>query len=204
MSETQAPTVNPHGHGRASDWVEHFLAGVPTAGTVLDLACGAGRHLRRALAFDHAVVGLDRDVSGLADLENDPRVEIVAHDLEAPGGLDLPFGPRRFEGVIVTNYLFRPLLPRLAGLVAPDGILIYETFARGQERYGKPSNPTFLLAPNELLGAAVLADLVVVGYEQGEVPAERTVTRAPKIVQRLAAVGPRHPWAHDRPRRLGD
>ncbi|WP_333826045.1 class I SAM-dependent methyltransferase [Pinisolibacter sp.] len=203
MSESAAPAINPHGHGRASDWVERFLPGVAASGTVLDLACGAGRHLRRALTLGHPVVGLDRDVSGLADLEGRGDVEIVVHDLEAPGGLDFPWGTRRFAGVIVTNYLFRPLLTRLADLVAEDGILIYETFARGQERFGKPSNPDFMLAPNELLRPETLGDLVVVGFEQGELPAEFTVTRAPKIVQRLAAVGPEHPWAHAAPRRLG-
>jgi SAM-dependent methyltransferase len=203
MTESPAAGVNPHGHGRASDWVERFLAGVAAGGTVLDLACGAGRHLRRAAAAGHPVVGLDRDVSGLVDLAGRPDVDILAHDLEAEGGLDLPTGPRRFAAVIVTNYLFRPLLPRLHRLVAPDGVLIYETFALGQERFGKPSNPAFLLAANELLAPAVLGDLVVVGYEQGELPAELTVTRAPKIVQRLAAVGPAHPWARERPRPIG-
>lgn len=203
MNDVTPNSVNPHGHGRVSDWVERFLPGVPTGGAVLDLACGAGRHLRRALELGHPGVGLDRDVSGLADLAGRADVEIVAHDLEAEGGLDLPFGARRFAGVIVTNYLFRPLLARISTLVAPDGVLIYETFARGQERFGKPSNPTFMLAPNELLASAILGDLVVVGYEQGELAAEFTVTRAPKIVQRLAAVGPEHPWAFAGPRRIG-
>jgi SAM-dependent methyltransferase len=203
MSESALSAVNPHGHGRASDWIERFLPGVPAGGAVLDIACGAGRHLRRALALGHPVVGLDRDVSGLADLAGRPDVAIVAHDLEAEGGLDLPTGTRRFGGLIVTNYLFRPLLTRLSGLVAADGVLIYETFARGQERFGKPSNPSFMLGPNELLAPEILGDLVVVGFEQGELPAELTVTRAPKIVQRLAAVGPAHPWAQAAPRPIG-
>ena len=203
MSESALSDVNPHGHGRASDWIERYLSGVPAGGVVLDLACGAGRHLRRALALGHPVVGLDRDVSGLADLTGRDAVEIVGHDLEAEGGLELPFGDRRFAAVIVTNYLFRPLLPRLRRLVADDGLLIYETFARGQERFGKPSNPAFMLAPNELLAPELLGDLVVVGFEQGELPAELTVTRAPKIVQRLAAVGRAHPWAEARPRPIG-
>jgi SAM-dependent methyltransferase len=132
MTEKVDVAVNPHGHGRASDWVERFLPGVPDGGVVLDIACGAGRHLRRALERGLPVAGLDRDVSGLADLAGRGDVEILAHDLEAEEGLDLPTGGRRFGGVIVTNYLFRPLLTRLSGLVAPDGILIYETFARGQ------------------------------------------------------------------------
>ncbi|MDK9697597.1 MAG: class I SAM-dependent methyltransferase [Siculibacillus sp.] len=203
MSESAGTTVNPHGHGRPSDWIELFLPGVPAGGAVLDIACGAGRHLRRALALGHPVVGVDRDVSGLADLAGRGDVEIVAHDLEAAGGLDLPLGGRRFAAVIVTNYLFRPLLPLLHRLVAADGILLHETFARGQERFGKPSNPAFMLAANELLAPEILGDLVVVAYEQGELPAELTVTRAPKIVQRLAAVGRHHPWAEARPRRIG-
>jgi SAM-dependent methyltransferase len=205
MSEMSisAPETNPHGHGRPSDWVERFLAGVTAGGTVLDIACGAGRHLRRALDRGHPVVGLDRDASGLADLAGRADVEIVTQDLEAAGGLAFPWGARRFAGVIVTNYLFRPLLPRLGDLVAADGVLIYETFARGQERFGKPSNPSFMLAPNELLAPEVLGDLVAIGFEQGELPAEPTVARAPKIVQRLAAVGREHPWVLTAPRRIG-
>ena len=205
MSETT--TVNPHGHGRASDWIGRFLPGVVAGGTVIDVACGAGRHLRAARALGHPVVGLDRDVSGLADLFGRADVEIVAHDLEGAGGLDLPLGGplggRRFEGVIVTNYLFRPLFPVLRDLVAEDGMLLYETFARGQERFGKPSNPEFLLAPNELLGPALVDGLVVVAFEQGELPAGLTVTQNPKIVQRICAVGRRHPWAEVRPRPIG-
>ena len=201
MSETT--TVNPHGHGRASDWIGRFLPGVVVGGTVIDVACGAGRHLRAARALGHPVVGLDRDVSGLADLEGRADVEIVAHDLEAEGGCRLPLGGRRFQGVIVTNYLYRPLFPVLRDLVAEDGMLLYETFARGQERFGKPSNPAFMLAPNELLGPSLVEDLVVVAFEQGELPAALTVTQNPKIVQRICAVGRGHPWAEARPRPIG-
>lgn len=201
MSDTT--TINPHGHGRASDWIERFLPGVVAGGSVIDVACGAGRHLRRALDLGHAVIGLDRDVSGLADLAGRGDVEIVAHDLEAEGGLVLPFAGRRFAAVIVTNYLFRPMFPVLRDLVAEDGMLLYETFARGQERFGKPSNPAFLLAPNELLEPAVVEGLTVVAFEQGELPAVLTVTQNPKIVQRICAVGPKHPWAEARPRPIG-
>jgi SAM-dependent methyltransferase len=201
MSETA--TINPHGHGRASDWIERFLPGVTPGGPVIDVGCGAGRHLRGARDRGHPVVGLDRDVSGLADLAGRAGVEIVRHDLEAAGGLALPFGGRRFAGVIVTNYLFRPLFPVLRDLVAEDGMLLYETFARGQERFGKPSNPAFLLAPNELLGPALIDGLVVVAFEQGELPAALTVTQNPKIVQRICAVGPKHPWAETAPRPIG-
>mgnify|MGYP000860866819 CR=1 FL=1 len=195
--------VNPHGHGRASDWIERHLIGATPGGTVIDVACGAGRHLRRALALGHPVVGLDRDVSGLADLAGEAGVEIVAHDIEAEGGLALPLQGRRFAGVIVTNYLHRPLFPVLRDLVAEDGMLLYETFARGQGRHGKPSKPAFLLEPNELLSPALIEGLVAIAVEQGELPADLTVTRNAKIVQRICAVGPKHPWAEAAPRPIG-
>ena len=196
-------SINPHGHGRPSDWVIRHLDGFAAGGTVLDVACGAGRHLRCALEAGHPVIGLDRDVSGLADLAGRAGVEIVAHDIEAEGGLALPLGGRRFAGVIVTNYLFRPLLPALPGLLAADGLLLYETFARGQQRHGKPSRPAFMLEPNELLGVCLAGGLTVVAFEQGELPAALTATRSDKIVQRIAAVGPAHPWVEARPHRLG-
>lgn len=203
VTSTDGTMVNPHGHGRASDWIERHLPGVVAGGSVIDVACGAGRHLRRALALGFDGVGLDRDVSGLADLAGDGRVEIVAHDIEGAGGLELPLGQRRFAGVIVTNYLFRPLFPVLRDLVAEDGMLLYETFAQGQERHGKPSNPAFLLAPNELLSPAVIEGLVVIAFEQGALPADVTAARATKIVQRIVAVGPRHPWVETAPRSIG-
>lgn len=191
---------NPRGTGRPSDWVARFLDGVPAGGTVLDVACGAGRHLRLALDRGHPVVGLDRDVSGLADLSDHPRVEIVGHDLEVEGGLALPFADdRRFEAIVVTNYLFRPLFSVLRDRLSADGVLIWETFALGQERHGKPSNPHFLLSPNELLSPDLVAGLTVVGYEQGEAIGLGGV---PRIVQRLAAVGPAHPWTLAGPRPL--
>lgn len=201
MNQTTA--INPHGHGRASDWIEAFLPGATAAGAVIDVACGAGRHLRRALALGHPVVGIDRDVSGLADLAGRSDVEILAHDFEAEGGLALPLAGRRFAAVIVTNYLFRPLFPVLRDLVAEDGMLLYETFVRGQERYGKPSNPEFLLAPNELLSPALIEGLVVVAFEHGLLPPKPAVSQTPKIVQRLCAVGPAHPWAAAAPRSIG-
>lgn len=202
-ASAETGAVNPHGHGKASDWIERHLSGVIPGGRVIDVACGAGRHLRRALDLGYAVVGLDRDVSGLADLADDGRVEVVAHDLEGEGGLDLPLGGRRFAGVMVTNYLHRPLFPVLRDLVAEDGMLLYETFARGQGRHGKPSNPAFLLESNELLSPSLIEGLVVIAFEQGELPADLTVTRHAKIVQRLCAVGARHPWAEAAPRTIG-
>ncbi|NLH81004.1 MAG: class I SAM-dependent methyltransferase [Phyllobacteriaceae bacterium] len=193
--------MNPHGHGRASDWIERFLPGVVPGGAVIDVACGAGRHLRRALSLGHPGVGIDRDPSGLSDLAGRADVEIFGHDLEREGGLVLPTGDRRFAGVIVTNYLFRPLFPLLRAMVAADGMLLYQTFSEGQERHGKPSNPAFLLKSNELLSPTLIDGLVVVAFEQGEVPSRHGTT--PKVVQRICAVGPAHPWAAVDPRPLG-
>ncbi len=163
----------------ASPWVARFLSLVPAGGRVLDLAAGGGRHTRLAREYGYEVTAVDIDVSGLADLGGDPRVEIVAADLE---GGPWPFAGRRFDGVIVTNYLHRPLLPTLVAAVAEGGALIYETFAVGNEAFGKPSNPNFLLKPSELLDA-VRGALTVVAYEHGEIDTPR-----PAVIQRIAAV----------------
>jgi hypothetical protein len=128
------------------------------------------------------VVAIDRDVTGLADLQAEPAVTILAADLE--DGRPWPLGDRRFAGVVVTNYLHRPLLPAIVAAVAPGGCLIYETFAIGNERFGKPSNPDFLLRPGELL-EAVRGRLTVVAYENLDVSEPR-----PAMVQRIAAVSP--------------
>jgi len=147
---------------------------------VLDLACGGGRHGRFFLARGHPVVALDRDVSGLADLRGTAALEIVEADLEA--GRPFPLAGRQFGGLVVVNYLYRPLLPALVAAVAPGGALIYETFALGNERFGRPSNPDFLLRPGELL-EAVRGALRVVAYE------DRVVRRPrPAAVQRICAV----------------
>lgn len=163
-----------------SPWVARFLALAPAGGRVLDLAAGAGRHTRLARARGFEATALDIDVSALADLRADAGVEIIAADLE--GGADWPLDGRRFGGVIVTNYLHRPLLPKLVAAVDEGGVLIYETFAAGNEAFGKPSNPNFLLQPGELLDA-VRGTLTVVAYEHGEVRAPR-----PAVIQRIAAV----------------
>jgi SAM-dependent methyltransferase len=145
---------------------------------VLDVACGRGRHTRFFLERGCRVVAIDRDVSGIADLMGDPRLEAIQMDLER----DEPFSTDRFEGVVVTNYLYRPLLPELVGAVAPDGVLIYETYAKGHERLGSPSNPDFLLDPGELL-EAVHGRLNVIAYEEAMEREPR-----PAIVQRICAV----------------
>lgn len=172
---------HPHAALAPSAWVRRFAGLVPAAGAVLDLACGGGRHARLFLERGHKVTAVDIDVSGVADLKADPRAEILAADLEnAPW----PLAGRRFAGVVVTNYLWRPLMPLIVAAVAPGGALIYETFARGNERFGKPSNPDFLLQDGELLRAAE-GRLRVVAYECLEVAEPR-----PAVVQRIAASAP--------------
>lgn len=168
-----SPTTPP------SPWVVQHSALIDSAGLVLDLAAGSGRHTHFLRETGHTVVAVDRDVTALVALV-DPRVEIVAADLE--GGAAWPLAERRFAGIVVTNYLHRPLLPHLIRSLAPGGVLIYETFAAGNERFGKPSNPAFLLAPGELLAFAQEHGLTVLGYFSGEVSQPK-----PAIVQRLAA-----------------
>jgi SAM-dependent methyltransferase len=163
-----------------SAWVARFADRVPRGGRVLDLACGGGRHARLFLGRGHPVTLLDRDTSGVADLAGRPGVEVLEADLE--DGRPFPLAGRSFAGVVVTNYLHRPILPDLVAAVAPGGALIYETFAQGNEAFGKPSNPAFLLAPGELLDA-VRGRLRVLAYE------DRTVTHPrPSVVQRICAV----------------
>ncbi len=162
---------------KPSAWVRRFLPLIKTGGLVLDLAAGAGRHL--ALLRDHGftVCAVDRDNSALLAFAG-PRCEVRRVDLEA--GYAWPLG-QGWDGIVVANYLHRPLLPGIEGALAPGGALIYETFAVGNERFGLPRNPDFLLRPGELLAA--FPRLTVVAFEQGEVASPR-----PAVVQRLAAV----------------
>ncbi|HQF31688.1 MAG TPA: class I SAM-dependent methyltransferase [Hyphomicrobiales bacterium] len=179
-----------------SPWVLRFLRGVRPAGTMLDVACGGGRHLRAALAAGLTVTGIDRNLEDVADLAGRPDVELVEADLE--NGSPFPLAGRRFDLVVVTNYLWRPLFPALLDALADDGVLVYETFALGHDRNGRPVDPAFLLGPNELL--RLLDDrAVVVAYEHGVIPPPPR----PKIVQRVAAVGRAHRWANGEPMPLG-
>ncbi|MEX2629836.1 MAG: class I SAM-dependent methyltransferase [Tistlia sp.] len=178
MTEGKAGCRTGHrAEATPSAWIARFAALVPAGGPVLDLAAGGGRHSRLFLGRGHSVVALDRDVSTLAPIA-DPRLEVVAADLEAGR---FPLAGRRFAAVVVTNYLHRPLLPALVEAVAPGGLLLYETFAQGNEAFGRPSNPDFLLAPGELL-EVVRGRLRVLAYEDLTVSVPR-----PAAIQRIAA-----------------
>lgn len=165
-----------------STWVARWAKAIPP-GETLDLACGGGRHARLLAALGHPVLGVDRDAASLAQAAG-PGITTLQHDLEQEGSV-WPFAPGRFAGIVVTNYLHRPLFADIASALAPNGILVYDTFALGNERFGKPSNPAFLLAPGELLDMAARHGLKVLGYEDGIVDAPR-----PARVQRLCAAGP--------------
>lgn len=181
------PCASPQIHqgvNEPSAWLVRYAHLVPRGGLVLDLAAGAGRHSLLFADRGHPVVAVDRDTTALTPR---PGLEIIAADLE---GGPWPLGERRFAGIVVTNYLHRPLLPRLVAAVAEGGVLLYETFAVGNERLGRPSNPDFLLRPGELLDA-VRGTLTVIAYEAGEVDRPKRA-----IVQRICA------QRGDQPRRL--
>ena len=150
-------------------------------GSVLDLAAGRGRHGRLFLKLGNQVTLVDRNVEGLKDLENEERAEVLQADLE--DGSPWPLMGRIFTCVVVIDYLYRPLINDLIKSIEPEGVLIYETFLRGNEAYGRPSNPEFLLDPGELL-EFVAGTMQVLAYENG---IERK-GELEKVVQRICAV----------------
>jgi SAM-dependent methyltransferase len=168
-----------HADREPSRWITRFAPLVRSGAAVLDLACGGGRHTRLFLARGHSVTAVDLDLTRLADLVENPKVELIQADLEhAPW----PLPGRRFSAVVVTNYLWRPLFPAILDAIDEGGMLLYDTFARGNEAHGRPTNPDFLLEPGELI-EAVRGQLQIVAYEHGYLERPR-----PAIRQRLCAV----------------
>jgi SAM-dependent methyltransferase len=164
-----------------SSWIVRFAPLVPAGARVLDLACGRGRHARLFAGLGCRVLAVDRDPAALAGLADVAGVETATLDLETGAW---PLAGERFDAIVVANYLHRPLFPHLLTALAGDGTFLYETFARGNEAFGRPSNPAFLLEAGELL-RVVDGWLAVVAFEEGRV--EEGPRRA--VVQRLAAVG---------------
>jgi len=157
--------------------VTRWAAWLPADSTVLDLACGHGRHLRWLAARGLRVTGVDRDALALQGLRTAvPRAELLLADLENG---PWPLAGRQFDAVVVTHYLWRPLWPAILASVGPGGLLIYETFGAGNGRYGRPSRPDFMLQPGELLQVA--QGLRVLGYEDG------FLDHPPRLVQRICA-----------------
>ena len=162
-----------------SPWVVRFAALIPAGGRVLDFACGHGRHAAWLAQRGREVEAVDRDTTALALLVDEPRIRVTQADLENG---EWPYADARFDAIVVTNYLFRPRLGLLLDCLTAGGILIYETFMAGNERFGRPGNPEFLLQPGELL-ERLDADFTIVAFEQGEVATPRR-----SVVQRVCAV----------------
>lgn len=173
----QAPVA--HAGDAPSVWVLRFMPLIKHGGSVLDLAAGHGRHARILARAGLMVEAVDRHPAALEVLRGIDGVHAHAADLESG---NWPYASRRFDAVLVTNYLWRPLFPALVGALAAGGVLIYETFGIGNERFGKPSNPEFLLRPGELLEVARQSGLGVLAFESGLVSHPRAA-----IVERICA-----------------
>ena len=158
---------------------------MPAGADVLDLACGTGRHTALFSASGFKVIAVDQDISQLGALSERQGVEAHQVDLESETGW--PFSNRTFGAIVVTNYLHRPLFAHLTCGLEPGGVLIYETFASGNEQFGKPSNPNFLLEPGELMNV-VAGKLAVVAYEHGVIHHPRSA-----VVQRICAINRSEP-----------
>ena len=170
-----------------SPWVVRFAPLIPAAARVLDFACGGGRHARWLARLGHELEAVDRDAAALATLAGEPRVHITQADLE---GGDWPYADKRFDAVVVANYLYRPRLGLLLDCLATGGVLIYETFMIGNERLGRPNNPEFLLRAGELL-ERVADGFTIVAFEQGEIVVPRAAVSSACVRSRgLCPLGP--------------
>ena len=164
-----------HGQEPTSAWVARWSHLLTAGCTVLDLACGHGRHMRHFAALGHPVTGVDRNPDAIAAVS--PLGEAICADIENG---PWPLQGRTFGGVVVTNYLWRPLWPNILASLGPNGVLIYETFSAGNETVGKPSRPDFLLNPSELLDEC--KNLRIVAFEEG------FLGQPDRFVQRIVAV----------------
>ena len=164
-----------HPGGAASPWLLRWAHLIRRGGRVLDLAAGGGRHSRWLAAHGFSVTAVDRNAEAMAALAD--VAETLVADLE---GAPWPFADRRFDAVVVTNYLWRPLFPPIVAALDADAVLLYETFAAGNETVGRPARAEFLLRRGELLDLA--ANLQVVAYEDG------FLADPDRFVQRIAAV----------------
>jgi SAM-dependent methyltransferase len=170
----------------ASRWVRRFAGLIPPNSKVLDLACGGGRHARYAASLGHSVLAVDKDVSALS-ANPSQNIHCLSFDLElsdSPTHADWPLAPDQFGGIIVTNYLHRPLMEDLLLSLGAGGVLIYETFAQDNGLFGKPSSPDFLLLPGELLRlASSKPEFHVLAFEDGHVSDPK-----PAMVQRICLI----------------
>lgn len=157
-----------------SPWVTRFAPLIPAGGEVLDLACGYGRHARLLASLGFSVEAVDRDAEALATLAGVENVTTREADLESG---PWPYYGRAFDGIVVSRYLWRPLLPQIFNCLAEGGVLIYETFMEGQQLHGKPENPAHLLRPGELLELTGKR-FTVIAFEQGEIS-------GPQVIQRI-------------------
>ena len=178
MPDAAANTL-PHAAGSASDWVQRWTHLLPAGATVLDVACGHGRHMKWFAQNGHQVTGLDQSVAAIEAAG--AFGQAVLADIEHNSWPLIENGQiRQFDAIVVTNYLWRPLFPIILQSLASGSVLIYETFAQGNETVGKPSRPAFLLQPGELLRA--FKELHVIAFEDG------FLENPPRFVQRMAAV----------------
>ena len=168
--------MDPHSEASPSAWVERWASWIRPGGAVLDVAAGGGRHARFLARLGFEVDAVDRDTA----IFGEPAAGVTLREADIESG-PWPYAGRRFDAVVVTNYLHRPLLPVVVDSLESGGLLIYETFARGNERFGRPSNPAFLLEPGELL-EAVRGKLRVLAFEDLVVDTPR-----PAALQRIAA-----------------
>ncbi|HEX6142103.1 MAG TPA: class I SAM-dependent methyltransferase [Geminicoccaceae bacterium] len=177
-----------------SAWVARFAPLVPAGAAVLDLAAGGGRHSALFLGRGHPVTAVDRNVAALAGLREreGARLEVIEADLE--DGTPWPLSGRRFGGIVVVNYLWRPLFDRVLDAVDEGGVLIYATFMTGHERHGPPTRPDFLLRPQELL-EVVRGRLQVIAFEQGLAGGGRPAAGRLAVRQRICAGRSSAPWA---------